>query len=395
MNEFDASYISTRVPLKVQIAIPEITALPDKESVRIWDVVYNFISLVVRIVSFGITIYVAIQYYTHGNENYMTYTLACWIIPWILTLFISCEVKARDESIKMQSTQKDCCLKISWIIFLNILRYLESSKYSAKYWLARRRNQNERALKYYKKLLQADCDETFLRLFDCFLETAPQKVLQIAIYFSGKDSLTTWQGCILVNCFINMSYALSSHQKCLRLATPGKRQITFLGQIFHLIWNLALSVARILAIALLASITPQWALIFCIIHVLISGIFIHFTDGKNHKLCAYNFFTKFLFSITVGTIFLFHVIPVTEGSTKYKYMTYYAIYFLENSLCLVVYYFYTDWNIISINLYYSYAGVVIGLFILGIIFQIIYYLYFHPNITSRASNRDLMSLRNM
>ncbi|XP_055682047.1 katanin p80 WD40 repeat-containing subunit B1 isoform X1 [Lutzomyia longipalpis] len=184
MNEFDASYISTRVPLKVQIAVPDITTLPDKESVRIWDVVYNFISLVVRIVSFGITIYVAIQYYTHGNENYMTYTLACWIIPWILTLFISCEVKARDESIKMQSTQKDCCLKISWIIFLNILRYLESSKYSAKYWLARRRNQNERALKYYKKLLQADCDETFLRLFDCFLETAPQKVLQIAIYFS-------------------------------------------------------------------------------------------------------------------------------------------------------------------------------------------------------------------
>uniref|UniRef100_A0A1L8D9B2 XK-related protein n=2 Tax=Nyssomyia neivai TaxID=330878 RepID=A0A1L8D9B2_9DIPT len=344
-----------------------------------------------RIVSFGVTVFVAIEYNGRGNANYMAYTLSCWLIPWLLTLLISCEVRARDES--LLSKRKDCCTNLLWVILLNILRFWESSIYSVKYWLARRRQQNERATKYYKKLVQAESDETFLRIFDCFCEAAPQKILQIAIYLSGEEALTVWQGCLLVNCIIHMSYTLGSHQKCLRLATPGKKQIGCCGQIFHLIWNLSMSITRILAIALCASIAPQWTLIGCIVHVLIFGLYIFITDGRNHNLCSYNFFTKFLFSLTIGTIFLFHLIPVKEGPTRYKYATFYTICFVENVTCLIFYYFYTDWKLMPIYLFYTFAGAIILGFFLGITFQIIYYTCFHPNVTAKVATRDLVPLR--
>uniref|UniRef100_A0A1B0DM87 XK-related protein n=1 Tax=Phlebotomus papatasi TaxID=29031 RepID=A0A1B0DM87_PHLPP len=385
MNEFDASYVSSRIPLKVPPDIQE-TSLEDKENINPCDIFYNFLSIAMRVVSFGVTIYVAIQYYNRGYANYMIYTLACCIIPWILTLLISCEVRSRDESLRNE--RKDCCSRAAWNIFLNIFRYWETSVLSLKYWLARRRNQRETAVKYYNRLLQADSDETFLRLFDCFLEAAPQKVLQIAIWLSGEETMTVWQGCLLVSCVFSMAYTLSSHQKCLRLATPSKKQIKVIGQGFHILWNLFMSLARILAIALLASIGPLLTLLCCIIHVLLFGLYIFISDRANLNLCSYNFATKFLFSLTIGTIFLFHLIPVKEGPTRYRYATFYSICFVENVACLTAYYFYADWKLMPMYLFYLFVAAVIGLFILGMSFQVAYYKCFHPNVTAKVANRE-------
>ncbi|XP_059618510.1 XK-related protein 6 [Phlebotomus argentipes] len=390
MNEFDASYVSSRFPLKIPPDIRDDSAT-EREKVHPCDILYNCISIIMRVVSFGVTIYVSIQYYQRGNSNYMIYTLACWIIPWFLTLFISCEVRAKDES--LHRTRKDCCSNAVWSVFLNILRYWETTVYSLKYYLATERNQKERATRYYRNLVQAESDETFLRLFDCFLEAAPQKVLQIAIYLSGEEALTPWQGCLLVSCIFSMAYTLSSHQKCLRLATPTKKHIKFIGQVFHIIWNLSMSVARILAIALLASIGPLWTLLCCIIHVLLFGLYIFVSDRRNLNLCNYNFFTKFLLSLTIGTIFLFHLISVKEGPTRYRYVTFYSICFVENLACLITYFFYADWKLMPIYLFYLFVGAVIGLFLLGITFQIIYYKCFHPNVTAKVANRDPVPLR--
>ncbi|GAB0086134.1 XK-related protein [Sergentomyia squamirostris] len=391
MTEVDVSYISTRIPLKVRPDIQDSSGI-EIENVTIFDIFYNFLSIIMRIVAFGVTIYVAIQYYKRGNANYMIYTLSCWLIPWLLTLLISNEVRSKDESLELR--RKECCTTFLGTVFLNIIRYWETSIYSLKYWLAKRRDDKDNAWRYYKKLLLAESDETFLRLFDCFLEVAPQKVLQIAIYLSGEESMTAWQGCLLVSCIFSMAYTLSSHQKCLRLATPSKKQIKCIAQVFHIIWNLSMSVARILAIALLASIFPLPTLLCCIIHILLFGLYIFILDSKNLNLCGYNFFTKFLFSLTIGTIFLFHLIPVKEGPTRYRYVTFYSICFVENATCLIVFYLFADWRLMNVYMFYWIAGAVIVLFTLGITFQIIYYTCFHPNVTAKVTaNRELVPLR--
>lgn len=42
----------------------------------------------------------------------------------------------------------------------------------------------------YRRHLMEECNIGFLRLFDSFLETAPQKVLQLAIVLQNTKSLT-------------------------------------------------------------------------------------------------------------------------------------------------------------------------------------------------------------
>lgn len=44
--------------------------------------------------------------------------------------------------------------------------------------------------RWFNKLTEEDSDVALVRIFECFLEAAPQKILQISIILSGEDSIT-------------------------------------------------------------------------------------------------------------------------------------------------------------------------------------------------------------
>lgn len=56
--------------------------------------------------------------------------------------------------------------------------------------------QNNRAeqKKWFGKLVNEDSDVALVRIFECFLEAAPQKILQISIILSGEESITCEYG---------------------------------------------------------------------------------------------------------------------------------------------------------------------------------------------------------
>lgn len=45
------------------------------------------------------------------------------------------------------------------------------------------------ASRYYDRLIKEDSDVALVRIFECFLEAAPQKILQISIILSGEDNI--------------------------------------------------------------------------------------------------------------------------------------------------------------------------------------------------------------
>lgn len=69
-------------------------------------------------------------------------------------------------------------------------RYWKTLVYTVK--CKRAENQHDRVeqKKWFDKLVEEDSDVALVRIFECFLEAAPQKILQISIILSGEDSIT-------------------------------------------------------------------------------------------------------------------------------------------------------------------------------------------------------------
>ena len=85
--------------------------------------------------------------------------------------------------------------------FAPVLRYFDSMRYGLKSrWAgyeesklepnsAERRRAFQKKLKYYTLMVYEDADATLLRLFECFMESAPQLVLQIYILIKDPHAI--------------------------------------------------------------------------------------------------------------------------------------------------------------------------------------------------------------
>lgn len=131
--------------------------------------------------------------------------------------------------------------------------------------------------------------------------------------------------------------------------------------------------------ALVASIFPLWTLIAVLVHILFMGNFIYIFDKP--YFCSYNCCSNYFFSLMLGTVFLFHFIATNDGAQKYKILFFYIVCGLENIACSVIFYLFVDKQT---NQYYQLYLIVIWIcFVFGLAFKVIYYRWFHPNITAK------------
>lgn len=52
-------------------------------------------------------------------------------------------------------------------------------------------NDREEQKKWFARLVNEDSDVALVRIFECFLEAAPQKILQISIILSGEEKISS------------------------------------------------------------------------------------------------------------------------------------------------------------------------------------------------------------
>lgn len=136
--------------------------------------------------------------------------------------------------------------------------------------------------------------------------------------------------------------------------------------------------------ALVASIFPQWTLLAVVVHILFMGNFIYIFDKP--YFCAYNCCTNYFFSIMLGTVFLFHFIATKDGPQKFKISFFYIVCGLENVACSVVFYLWVDK---ATNHYWQLYLIVIWIcFLFGLVFKVVYYRWFHPNITAKLKTPE-------
>lgn len=122
-------------------------------------------------------------------------------------------------------------------------------------------------------------------------------------------------------------------------------------------------------------------LVACAVHAILMGMWIFLYDKS--PFCATTTFHSFAFSLVLGLVFIFNYILPKVRRTRYRYTIFYLICFLENCTCVWIYVRYA--SPIARATYYFIPLCILSIcpFLLGIIFMIIYYKQFHPNVVIR------------
>lgn len=116
-------------------------------------------------------------------------------------------------------------------------------------------------------------------------------------------------------------------------------------------------------------------------HALAMSFWIFLFDRS--PFCSTSLFFNGLFSIVLGFVFIFNYILPKMTQTRYRFAAFYTISFIENVVCVTLFVFHSPEEDKQAGYFIWLCIFAIVPFLLGIIFMIVYYKYFHPNVVIR------------
>lgn len=91
--------------------------------------------------------------------------------------------KPKTTLTKKFTKRRVCCMLVLIFQLAPVLRYFDALRYALKSRKAEKTGDVENQRKYYELMVKEDSDVALLRVLECFLEAAPQQILQLAIIF--------------------------------------------------------------------------------------------------------------------------------------------------------------------------------------------------------------------
>ncbi|XP_076082157.1 XK-related protein 6-like isoform X2 [Mytilus galloprovincialis] len=232
---------------------------------------------------------------------------------------------------------------------------------------------------FYKNVLYEDVDAAMLRMFEAFLESAPQLVLQIYIILTETQNDNLLMQIVRVaamfGSWVGVSWTLVSYHKALRASHNIKEQgLSFCGVIFYYIWRACEVAPRTIVLALFAAQFRIQMLIAIGIHWITMTIWL---GCQKQEMMNKNSRDKWIFNIVFGYVLIFCFQNVQEGQTRYRAMFYYFVTFSENIIMLILWAYFTQHK--SEWFYLAAIGTVTSLMVIQIIIQLLYYRLIHPS----------------
>ncbi|KAJ1519295.1 hypothetical protein ONE63_004594 [Megalurothrips usitatus] len=358
-----------------------------------WDIFCLLWAIVFHLIDLGTDINVALHYYNQGEIPYAVATIVIVLIPSIVTSLVSYRMYVIDgeKEISYQWNRKMTLRLVMLALQLApVLRYIDSLKYAYKSRKAEREKRKEDQERFYKLMLKEDADVALLRVFECFLEAAPQQVLQVSyllkLYYLRKEFDQGYDPILSVaSSFIGMAICLMTYQKSIRFVQDDKDNISCVGSVFVFFWHFFISISRILMLSAMVYISWKYALISMVVHWFVMTMSLSLLES--HDFCssasAIQFqkfkigesMANFLFSSVLGLVYIFTYITPGEGSTCFRYTGFYVICLLENIVGAAIWYNYSSMSWLTNFV----TGMCVIPFVLGCLSMIIYHWKFHPN----------------
>ncbi|XP_017849986.1 XK-related protein 6 [Drosophila busckii] len=334
------------------------------QQITIFNIALTLIAALMRFISIVMNWCLAYEYWSTSSYAYCNWTIASILVPMILTSLIYSNVLLATNSGKKPVKYAD---HIGKIVLSYLFRDNCTLNWALKYLDAKKRKDKQAEIECYHRHLKEECNVGFVRLFDSFLESAPQKILQLAILLRYIKVLSFMRALTFLVYFTSIAWCLLAYNRSNRLVQLDKYNISTKGLIVQFWFLLCLTAARTTLIAFITSKMPCETFASCLVHIFLCGTLVYIVDKP--KL-AKSYFLNYLLCLTFGVVYLFIFTPVKDAPTKYKYIVYFTFCMLQNIVICVLYI--PIYIAIGINM----------LYVLGIVLMIYYYMYCHPGIIS-------------
>ena len=204
-------------------------------------------------------------------------------------------------------------------------------------------------------------------LYSLYLSWLPQLILMNASC-AGVGQIVS---CVSSLCSI--SWAMAAYQRALRASLDDKAKLGYVQLALMFTWRLFTVGTRVIALALFASCFDWRMFVIVGVHWAIMLLWILV---QKTKFCQTRV-EELFFNIIAAVINIFDFFNLIEGHTRLRYVIYYSIVYAENCMMMVLYY-----SVVSTTSHWYVPMsmiTVLGLFFVGILIQLVYYVHFHPN----------------
>ncbi|XP_049943939.1 XK-related protein 7-like isoform X2 [Schistocerca serialis cubense] len=364
------------------------------------------ISIITHIADVALDANLAYSYYVSAEYVHFRLTLLFILFPAFVNTVISARMYVADEYNMTLSkiATKRWLLRIFVLFFqmAPILRHCEVLVYAWKSWKAAKEKDFANQRQYYELMVKEDADAALLRLFECFLEAAPQQVLQGTIILTRTKEVSTFtydsQMASFGSSMLNIGWSVASYQRVIRLAQQDKENITWKGTIIQFLWHFMVTVSRILSISVASVTFPTETAVVCGVHWLIVTVWLSLWERTNFCFSQKVSATKqraaeILFCSVLGLVYIFTYIAPKDGQNRIRYSIYYTICFAENVMAAVTVWATADTTMRNEWYFYPLLLGCIVPFVTGIGFMLLYYSCFHP-VLQRVKCCDKSNNRN-
>uniref|UniRef100_A0A3B5MV71 XK-related protein n=1 Tax=Xiphophorus couchianus TaxID=32473 RepID=A0A3B5MV71_9TELE len=210
-------------------------------------------------------------------------------------------------------------------------------------------------------------DLSMLRIIETFSESAPQIVLMLAVLLCCGHLAA-------------VAYCVTTYHRCLRSFLPGKEEQSVLSSLVFFTWNLLLLAARIVALALFASVFPCFIFTHFVCSWLLFCYFAWWADTDFMDSVG----GEWLYRATVGLIWYFDWFNVVDGKTRNRAILYHAWILLDIFVLCGLWFWKMSWDPPGFELSRLQAAIVWGAVVAGyasgLVLRIVYYTCFHPKL---------------
>ncbi|XP_026281255.1 XK-related protein 7 [Frankliniella occidentalis] len=353
----------------------------------------HLLSIVTYLVDHSFSCWLAYQYHVQEQETYFALTVTFIVLPALISTGISMRwyIQDVDDPTLPKAPLWRWVLRVFFLLaqFAPILRYLDSLYYGIRSIIASRKNEKEKQQYLYRRMVDEDSDASLLRLFHCFLHAAPQAILHLMILIrmaKQRQPLQAYQGWAVVCALISIAWALTSYHRSVRFARDDKEKLSWKGSTIQFCWHLMGTASRVLALAMLAAMYPAWMGTVCLCHWCVMAAWLAL--GHHQTAVCSSRCEELMFSGVLGLAYILAFIAPRDGPTRYTYLAYYLVCFMENTGALVVWCVGSS-SVQNPSLYYGTVTMQVLTFLLGILFMLLYYRYFHPSGTSTTIRKSI------